>query len=85
MKKSLFLSLFVFLSVTLFSQSYSSAVGVRLGSPIAVSYKTFVNESAAFEGMIGFASYSSFVNYTNIRAAYLIHQDIDGMDNFQWY
>lgn len=85
MKKLVLLSVFALCAIPLFSQSYSSAVGLRLGSPIAVTYKTFINETTALEGIIGFASFDSFVNYTNIRAAYLIHEDIGSMDNFQWY
>jgi len=71
--------------MSLYGQAYKSAAGVRLGAPIAGTYKTFLNESAAVEGIIGFASYSSAVTYINIRAAYLIHQDLGSVDNLQWY
>jgi len=85
MKKALFLSLFVLLSASLFSQDYQSAVGLRFGSPTAASYKTFVGESSAFEGIVGLGRFNSNVNFFDIRAAYLIHEDIDSAENLRWY
>jgi len=66
------------------AQDYNSAVGLRLGYPISVSYKKFLNETAAFEGYAGFRS---FLGYTEFRvnAAYLIHNEFDDVDRLKWY
>lgn len=87
MKKSILLFSFIFITSLLAGQSYKSSAGVRLGYPIAGSYKTFINEDTALEGVVGFGSYSSFVSYTNIRAAYLKHIDleVESISNLQWY
>ena len=66
------------------AQDYNSAVGLRLGYPLSVTYKTFLNETSAVEAYAGFRSY---FGYTEIRinAAYLIHNEIDSVDRLKWY
>lgn len=87
MKKLNLLFSFLFAVTLLSSQSYKSAAGLRLGYPTAGSFKTFISENTALEGIIGFGSYSSYVSYTNIRAAYLRHNDLkfETLSNLQWY
>jgi len=85
MKKLLFASLFIFGLLSYGqAQDYQSAVGVRLGYPLSVSYKTFLNETAAVEGYAGFRS---FFGYTEIRvnAAYLVHNEIESVERLKWY
>ena len=76
------------------AQAYQSAVGGRLGTFFTASYKTFINDNTAIEGIAGFdrrtesflgvtvAGTTSFV----VGAFYEIHNDLslDGAD-FQWY
>jgi len=66
------------------AQDYNSAVGLRFGYPLSVTYKTFLNESTAIEGYAGFRS---FLGYTEFRvnAAYLIHNEIENVDRLKWY
>jgi len=87
MKKSILLLSFLFAITFLSAQSYKSSAGLRLGYPVAGTYKMFINDNSAIEGIVGFGSYSSLVSYTNIRAAYLIHKDleIESISNLQWY
>ena len=66
------------------AQDYNSAVGLRFGYPLSASYKTFLNETAAVEGYIGFRSYT-FYNEFRINAAYLIHNDIESVERLRWY
>lgn len=65
MKKSIFLSLF--LLVLFFSgtdaQSYKNAVGLRLGSPVAVTFKHFLSEESAVEVFAGTRSYGFDLGY----------------------
>lgn len=86
MRKSI---LFTFLMLCLFSinaqaQNYKSAVGLRLGSPISASFKTFVNESSALEA---YASFRSFAGYSwfSVNGAYQIHKPIDSVDGLNYY
>lgn len=87
MKKLFFL--FAFLGAVLFSnaiqaQSYNSAIGLRLGVPLSVSYKTFLSESNALELFAGFRGYTGY-SWVNVGALYQIHKPINGVDNLQWY
>ncbi len=81
----LFFSLFFCLfSLTATAQDYTSAVGVRLGYPFSVSYKTFLNETSAVEAYAGFRGYGS-AHWISINAAYQIHNGIDAVDGLRWY
>ena len=66
------------------AQDYSSAVGLRFGYPLSVSYKTFLNETNAVEAYVGFRGYGSF-SWFSINGAYQIHNDIESVDGLQWY
>jgi len=75
---------------SLYAQSFETAAGVRLGYPISLSIKKFVNTSNAIEVYVGtrtrgYLSYSS--RNFNLSAAYLIHEDlgIDGLDGLGFY
>lgn len=64
---------------------YKSAIGVRLGVPLSVSYKTFVNEKGAIEGFASFRGYDGY-SWTSVAGAYQIHNSLDNvMESLQWY
>lgn len=48
------------------AQDYKSAVGVRLGYPLAISYKTFISEPSAIEAYVDYRGYS-FYNYISVN------------------
>lgn len=91
--KSLLVSLLLLVGgLTLSAQDYSSAVGLRLGYPISASYKTFVSETAAIEGYVGFnrprfqdVGTVSGVGSVSLNLAYQLHNDIAGVEGLQWY
>jgi hypothetical protein len=70
-----------------FAQDYKSAIGLRLGYPLSVSFKTFLNESNAVEVYAGTRGYGSgFGSYRwwIVSGAYQIHKpleigDIEGL------
>lgn len=66
------------------AQDYKSAIGLRLGSPLSVSYKTFISEKGAFEGVAGFRSYSGY-SWFNVGAYYQHHNEISSVDGLKWY
>jgi len=69
------------------AQNYTSAIGLRLGYPVSVSYKHFINEKHALEGNVGFRA-RNFYRSFNISGAYQFHNpiNIDNFpENFQWY
>lgn len=87
MKKLLFL--FAFVGALMFSnaiqaQEYSSAIGLRLGVPLSVSYKKFLSGSNALELFAGYRGYT-FYNWINVGALYQVHKPINGVDGLQWY
>ena len=81
--------LFTFLMTCLFTlntqaQNYDSAVGLRLGSPLSASYKTFLNESSAIEAFASFRSFSGY-SWFALNGAYQIHKPIDSIDGLNYY
>jgi hypothetical protein len=83
MKKLLLLvSLFVIVALTsnMNAQPYASAIGLRLGYPIAASYKFFVSEPAAVELYAG-------IRYDglNLGGMYQVHKPLSDVDNLYWY
>ncbi|HRO08228.1 MAG TPA: hypothetical protein PK611_08455 [Saprospiraceae bacterium] len=86
MKTKLFTVLaFVFLfSVSSYAQDYKSAIGLRFGYPLSASYKTFLSEKGAFEGVAGFRSFSGY-SWFNIGAYYQVHNDIGSVNGLKWY
>ncbi len=66
------------------AQDYKSAVGLRLGYPLSVSYKTFISDRGAFEGVAGFRSYVGY-SWFNVGAYYQHHNEISSVDGLRWY
>ena len=86
MKKTLILfclclGLFAFDSA---AQNYQSAAGVRLGSPLSASYKTFINDSGAIEAFASFRNFSGY-SWFAINGAYQIHKPISAVDGLNYY
>ncbi len=66
------------------AQNYQTALGARLGYPLAASIKHFLNENGAIEAYVGARFYSSY-RWTIISAGYQHHKPINGVDGLQWY
>lgn len=66
------------------AQDYQSAVGLRLGSPVSVSYKKFMNENNAIELYAGFRSFDGY-SWFSAAGAYQIHSDIESVSGLRWY
>lgn len=66
------------------SQDFNSAVGLRIGYPLSVTYKKFISESNAIEA---YAGYRNFIgaSYLSLNAAFQIHKDIEDVDRLQYY
>ena len=78
------LAAFMFCVVISHGQSYNSAIGARLGYPLSLSYKKFVSDRAAIEGILGFRSYSGY-SWINIGGLYEIHNELPSVDGLSWY
>lgn len=66
------------------AQDYNTAVGLRFGFPLSVSYKKFINDKAAIEGVAGFRSFSGY-SWFNIGGYYQIHNDLPSVNGLKWY
>lgn len=66
------------------AQDYKSAIGLRLGYPLSVSYKTFINDKGAIELTAGYRSWT-YYNWFNFGAYYQHHMAIKSVDNLSWY
>ena len=87
MKKQLF-NLFSFLILLSISYNANSqtAAGVRLGSPLSISLKHFINDSHALEAYVGTRGSFGYRWYT-ISGAYQIHKPLleDEIEGLQYY
>lgn len=86
MKKILFIFLFAFACVfaAQAQQNYKSAIGLRLGYPLSVSYKTFISEPGAIEVFAGFRSWS-YYSWFNVGGLYQHHFAIPSVQGLDWY
>ncbi|MEZ4910436.1 MAG: hypothetical protein R2774_06210 [Saprospiraceae bacterium] len=78
------LAAFMFCSVISYGQSYNSAIGARLGYPLSLSYKKFISDRAAVEGILGFKSYTGY-SWINVGGLYEIHNELPSIDGLSWY
>lgn len=74
-----------FFSTTLQAQTYSTALGLRLGYPASASYKNFIANDRAIEAFVGFRSYRSSRSWINVGVAYQVHNELPGLKGLQWY
>jgi len=73
----------LFLSNSL-AQNYKTAVGARIGYPLTLSGKYFINESIALEGNLGLRAFSEY-SWIALSAAGLKHKPLDVIDGLNWY
>jgi len=66
------------------AQNFQSAIGARLGRPLAVSYKMFISEPGAVE-LFGGLGYYGGDTYLNANAAYEHHLAFPNVDDLSWY
>lgn len=80
-----------FCSTSLTGQSlYQSSVGLRLGYPVSVTYKTFLGGgNNAVEAFASYRSRNVLSNFgwtsIGVGAGYQIHSPIESVDGLQWY
>ncbi len=81
---ALFCAMFLSLN-SLKAQDYKSAIGVRLGVPLSLSYKHFINEKGAIELTAGYRLVVTGFSYTSIGASYQHHTSINSIAGLAWY
>src|SRR6188768_1136444 len=67
------------------AQTYHSAIGLRLGSPIAASYKFFISDPGAIELYLGFRSYGLGYTFIDPGAMFQYHKPISSVEGLSWY
>ena len=73
------------------AQSYKNAIGLRFAWDYGLSFKHFMNETAAFEIIASHRSYSAYYvsnysySYTRLSALYLVHNPISSVEGLKWY
>ena len=72
---------FVTSSYSISAQSYSSAIGAKLGNGIIASYKKFISDDTALDIFAGIPSSNSLTG----GIYYQIHRPIPDIENFFWY
>lgn len=76
--KKLFLTCLLAVGLLTANAQYKHSIGVALGSPSGITYKTFLSDNKALDFTLGLSG-----NYFTVSAMYEIHQPIQG--NLQWY
>ena len=69
------------------AQDYRTAVGARLGYPLSVSIKHFLNSDGhALEAYVGTRGWG-YGRWVNLSVGYQVHKplDIDGLEGLHWY
>jgi len=85
MKKIITTSLcLLFLISSISSQDFDSAIGLRVGYPLSVTYKKFISESGAIEAYAGYRGFLG-VSSLSLNGAFQIHKDIDALEGLQYY
>lgn len=76
----------IFCSLSLKAQLYDSALGLRLGVPLSISYKKMIADNKALEGYIGTRGKNGY-RFVNISGAYQIIEPIDlgGIEELYYY
>jgi len=67
------------------AQDYQSAIGLRLGYPLSVTYKTFLSGSNALELYAGYRGYSGIYSYFSAGGLYEIHKPFPDVNGLMWY
>jgi len=65
-------------------QPYQTSLGARIGYPLTVSAKHFLQESIAIEANAGLRAFSGY-RWIVLGAAGLKHKPLDVLDRLQWY
>jgi len=89
MKKLVLLfALFLMLGIASTSQAqvqdYSKAIGLRVGYPVAASFKMFITDPGAIELYAGFRGYSGY-GWFAIGGQYQHHFPISAVEGLAWY
>lgn len=71
-------------SLNIYSQEYKSAIGLRLGIPLSVTYKTFLNEKAALEFVAGYRN-NTYWKYIDLGGYYEYHMPFPNVQGLKWY
>ncbi len=66
------------------AQNYKTAVGARIGYPLTLSGKYFIDESIALEANLGLRAFSGY-SWVALSAAGLKHKPLDVLDGLNWY
>lgn len=84
--KNLLLTTFccILFTSSIFSQDFDSAVGLRIGYPLSITYKKFISESNAIEAYAGTRSFFG-ARYFSVNGAFQIHKDIEDVERLQYY
>ncbi|MEQ1744522.1 MAG: hypothetical protein ABMA02_03790 [Saprospiraceae bacterium] len=84
-KKLVFvLALLIGCAAASFGQEYKSAIGLRLGYPVSITYKTFISDPGAIEIFGGFRSWTGY-KWFNVAGLYEHHAEVSGVDGLKWY
>ena len=74
----------ILFSTNSLAQNYKTAVGARIGYPLTLSGKYFIDESIAVEANLGLRAFSGY-SWVALSAAGLKHKPLDVLDVLNWY
>ena len=85
MRKVILIALLAVISFGAYAQDYQKAVGLRLGNPLGLSYKTFMSSKNALEVIADLDIFEK--GYTKLSASgfYLWQWPISQVERLSWY
>ena len=85
MRKIFFIALFAVVSFSMHAQDYQKAVGLRLGLPLGLSYKTFMSPKNALEGIVDLDIFDKGLTKLTVSGFYVWQWQISQVKGLSWY
>lgn len=76
-KKTLFILAALLITSSVYSQNYTRAIGLRLGSSVGASYKQFLEPTRAIEGILDLDILNKDMMKIKVSGIYQFHFDVN--------
>jgi hypothetical protein len=85
MKKVFIVALLFVFSTSVYAQSYQKSIGLRLGVPVALTYKQFISTNNAIEGIVDLDFFTQNTFKLGVSGFYLWQWNLAGVQGLDWY
>ncbi|MDR2361802.1 MAG: hypothetical protein LBD91_03655 [Prevotellaceae bacterium] len=85
MKKSVLIVLLTAFSVSMYAQSYEKSIGLRLGKPLGLTYKQFVTNQNAIEGILDLDLFTKDAFNLCVSGFYTWQWNLANVKGLDWF